>query len=160
MSLSLLFCEIMYFWPMIVPYIQFDSIHLLIKFGVITDFKGNKSQLWRTFNDRLTFTQQWEYAIVAFISSELFGSCNNRQISTVSNKYCALTWSNVYFTIICVIDINIGGNIKDKILWLFAIINVVLLTFYWIDFFNLELICLIFESIIIRIVLFLNGFRL
>lgn len=92
---------------------------------------------------------------MTLICSKLFCCSYNGKIFTVSNEYCALTWSDINLTIICVINVNIGSNIEDKILRLFTIINVVLLTFYWINLFYSKLIGLIFKTIIVRIVLFL-----
>ena len=158
MDFALFFSKVMNFRPMIIPYIQLNSVHLFIKLIIRTNFKRNKCQLRRTFNNRLTFTQQWKYTVVTLISPELFCCSNNSEIFTVSNKYCALTWSNIYLTIIGVINVYVGSNIKNKIFRLFAIVDVILLTFYWIDFFHFKLISLVFKSIVVRIVLFLYGF--
>jgi len=95
---------------------------------------------------------------VTFICSELFSCSHDGKIFTVSNKYCALTRSNVYLTIIGVIDVHVGSNIEDKEFRLFAIVNIVLLAFNRIYFLHFKLMSLVFESVVIGIVLFSYGF--
>jgi len=89
---------------------------------------------------------------MTFICSELFCSSYHYKIVTVSNKYCALTRCNINFTVLCVINVDIGSYVKDKILTVITGIDIVLLTLYWIDFFNFKLVCLIFKLVVIRIV--------
>lgn len=95
---------------------------------------------------------------MTFICSELFSRSHDGKIFTVSNKYCTLARSNVYLTIIGVIDVHVGSNIKYKVFRLFAIVNIVLLTFNRIDFFHFKLINFVFKSVVVWIVLFSYGF--
>lgn len=92
---------------------------------------------------------------MAFKCSKLFCSCNYNEVFTISYKYCAFAWSNINFTIFCVIDVHISSDIKDKIFWILTIINVILLAFDRVYLFNPELIFFIFELIIIWIVFLL-----
>lgn len=95
---------------------------------------------------------------MALVSSKLFGGRDDGQIFTVSNKNSAFTRSNINLTIVSIIDVNVGSDVKNKILRISAILDVILLAFNRIDFLYSELIRFILKPIIIWIILFLHCF--
>lgn len=156
MNLSLFLGKVVNFWPMIIPGIQLDGVHLFFELWVVMYFKGYKSKFRWTFNDWLTLAQQGKHTIVAFISSELFRSSNDNQVSAVPHKYRAFTGCYVNLTVRRIINVYICCHIKNKILAVLAVVDVVLLAFDRVYFFDLELTDFILEAIIVRIVLLLD----
>ncbi len=67
---------------------------------------------------------------MALISPKLFSSCNDGEIFTVSGEYSALTWGDINFAIIRVVNVDIGCDVKNEILTVVAIVDIVLLAFY------------------------------
>lgn len=64
---------------------------------------------------------------MTLISPKLLGGSNEDHPFAVSNEDGALTWSNKDGAILTVIDVEVGSDVKDKVLAVFAILNVVLL---------------------------------
>jgi len=75
---------------------------------------------------------------MALKSSELFGCCNKSNSFAISNKDSTLAWGYKDDTIFTVINVNIGCNIKNKILAFFTVLNIILLLFNRIYLFNLK----------------------
>lgn len=82
----------------------------------------------RTLNNRLTLTKQRHMTVMTLKSSKLPSRRHNNQIPTIPNKYSTLAWSYIHKTILTIIDVEIGSNIKNKIMTTFTIINIELLT--------------------------------
>ena len=53
---------------------------------------------------------------MTLVGSELLSRGNNRKVLTISNKNSALTRRYIYFSVISIINIDIGSDIKDKVL--------------------------------------------
>ena len=114
--------------------------------------------IWAAFDNWLTFTINWKMAVMTIISSKLPNSSNNGHIFTAAYKNTALNRSSKDYTILTVINVDICSNIKNKIAWIFTILNVKLLTFDRIWDFYLELLWLIFEIVVLWIKFFLLYF--
>jgi hypothetical protein len=97
---------------------------------------------------------------MAFVSSELFCGCNYDKILAVSHKYRALTWGNVNFAVVGIVNVDICSDIKDEILTVVTGVNIVLLAFYRVNFFNFKRAILVLETIVVRIVLLFDSFWL
>ena len=53
---------------------------------------------------------------MTLIGPKLFSSSNNGKILTIPDKNSALTRCNIDFAVLCIINIEVGSNIKDEIL--------------------------------------------
>ncbi len=95
---------------------------------------------------------------MALVCSELFGGGDDAHIFTVSDKDGALAGCYEDEAIFAVINVDIGGDIKDKKLAIIAFIDIELLLFDGIYFFNFEGLVLIEKSIVIGIIFFFNCF--
>lgn len=94
-------------------------------------------------------------AVMALKCSELASDRNNDQILTIPDKDSALTWCNIHKTVLSIIDVEIGSNIKHKKLAVFTVLNIELLLIESIDLLHLERPILIDKPIIIQINLLL-----
>lgn len=148
--------------PMIVPRLEFFLKALLRQLFIYWCTKRWKDKFRWAFDNWLTFAIEWESTLVTLVSSKLTSDSYNVKFFTISNKYGTFTWCYKDITVLAVINIDISCDIKDKIAAIFTIIDIKLLFFYWIDFLDFERIRLIFETVIIRIIFFLNclSFRL
>lgn len=144
--------------PMIVPRLEFFLKTLLRQLFIYWCTKRWKDKFRWAFDNWLTFAIEWESTLVTLVSSKLTSDSYNIKLFAISNKNGTFTWCYKDITVLAVINIDIGCDIKDKIARIFTIIDIKLLFFYWIDFLDFERIRLIFETIIIRIVFFLNCF--
>ncbi len=157
MGLSDLFGEVVNLWPVIVPQIELNCIHLLGKLCVVLNFKWSKYQLRRALNNWLAFTQQRKHTIMTLVCPKLFSGGYNGEILAVSHKNGALTWRDVYLAVIGVVNVHVGSHVEDKVLWVFAVLYVVLLALNRVYLFHLELALLVLESVVVRVVLLFDS---
>lgn len=94
-------------------------------------------------------------AIMTLKCSELTSDGNNNHILAIPNKDSAFTWRNIHKTILSIINVEIGSNIKHKKLTVLTVLNIELLLIQSIDLLHLERTILVDKSIIIQINLFL-----
>lgn len=92
---------------------------------------------------------------MALICSKLLGCCNQSDLLAVSDKDGAFAGGDKDGAVLTVIDVEVGGDIEDKILAIFAVFDIVLLLFDRIYLLDFEGLILIDESIIVRIVFLL-----
>jgi hypothetical protein len=156
-AFSLSFCKIVYFWPMIIPQIEFSINHLLMKIRVVMYLQWYKCDWRGALYYWLAFTKQRKRTVLAIISSKLFCGCDYNEVFTVSYKDCALTWRYIYFAALCIVYIDICSYIKYKVLWVLAIVDVVLLSLDGVNFLNSERLFLVFELIVVGVIFFPNG---
>lgn len=64
---------------------------------------------------------------MAFVCSKLLGGCNQNNSLAVTNKDGAFAGCNEDGAVFAVVDVEVGGDVKDEILAIFAVINIVLL---------------------------------
>ena len=142
----------MNFRPVVIPQIQLHRVHLLHKLCIILDLKRGKHQLGRALNNGLTLTQQRKHTIMALISPKLFRSRYNNKILAVSHKNSTLTRRYIYLAVIRIVNIDISSHIKDKVLRVVAVLDVVLLALYRVDLFDPELALLVLEAVVVGVV--------
>jgi len=95
---------------------------------------------------------------MAFIGSELSSYSNDGELLTISDENGAFAGCNEDCAVLAVVNVYIGRDVEDKIAAVFAIVDVVLLLFYRVNFFNLEGVGLVFEAVVVRVILFLDSF--
>ena len=144
--------------PMIVPRHKFLLFHLLRKKVIDGAAKGWESQVRWTLYDWLTFAIEWKSTRMTLICSKLTCDGNNGHFFAISNEDSALNRSEKDEAVLAVINIDVSCDIKDKVGAIFAVIDIILLFFDWIDFFNFEGSNFIFETIIVRVVFLFSYF--
>lgn len=95
---------------------------------------------------------------MTLISSKLTSSCHNDHVFTVSYEYCAFTGSNKNKAVFRVVNVEIGCDVENKIIAVFAFIDVILLLFDGVYLFNFEGPFLVHKLIIIWVIFFLYRF--
>lgn len=96
--------------------------------------------------------------IMTVIRSKLSNNANNNHILTTPHKDTTFTGGSKNKTVLTVINIDICGDIEDKISPIFASINIELLPLYRVDRLDPELIFLLFEVVILWVECFLLYF--
>lgn len=94
-----------------------------------------------------------------FIGSELFSGCYNNQIFAVPDKNSTLAWGNEDEAVLSIIDVQVGSDIEDEIKTVFAVIDIELLLFDWVDLLHFKGLSLVDEAIIVGVYFFLYCFR-
>jgi hypothetical protein len=92
--------------------------------------------------------------VMTIICSKLSSWGDDNHIVRTPDKDRALHRSSKDKAILAIIDIDIGCDIKDEIGSIFAIIDIELLSFKWIDGFNFKLISLVFKVVVLEIFFF------
>ena len=103
----------------------------------------------------LTLAVDGEMAIVTIIRSKLTHNPYNNQVAAASGENATLTGCRKDKAVLTVIDVDVGGDIEDKVGTVFTSIDIKLLTFDGIDGLDLELVLLLFEVIVLWVESFL-----
>lgn len=126
---------------------------------ILGTMQGWKMYSRTTLNDWLTFTINWEVALMTIICSKLPYCSYDDHIFTIPDKNAALNRSSEYETILTIIDVYIGGYVKYEICSILTSVNVELLPLYWVNRFYSELIFLLLKVIILWIKFLLLYWR-
>lgn len=158
---TFLLCEVMNLRPVIVPNFKFLFRKLLIKLSIVKwGLKRRKCELRWAFDDWLTFAVQRKGAVMAFVSSKLFGDCHHGYVLAIPDEDSWLAWCHEDEAVLWIINVKVGSDIEDEVYAIFAIVDIKLLLFYWIYFLYLESRALIFKTVIIWVILLARCFRL
>lgn len=93
---------------------------------------------------------------MTLIGPKLLGGCNQNHSFAVPYEDGTLAGCDEDSAILAVIDVEIGSDVEDEKLAIFAVFNVVLLLLDRVYRFDLEGRCLLDEAVIIRIVFLLH----
>ena len=107
----------------------------------------------------LTLAVDGEMAIVTIIRPKLTHNSYNNQVAAASGENATLTGRRKDKAVLAIIDVDVGGDIEDKVGTVFTSIDIKLLAFDGIDGLDLELVLLLFEVIVLRIEGFLFCLR-